>query len=217
MLHLVGYFPVSARGSRELLAPFHEDFHGLPCARRPALVKAELKPTSSAAGPLIEAPIDAGAGQGAEQKRADPAVSDDQNVAILRARKARIYLPHDPVLCMFCGLPSPHTPGGVSEECIGHFLKFFLRQIPGRAAIIFVHQRANLQFDSQSRSKRSGGFKRFCFIAADHSACPRQASKLSGQSGGPDAAKFVKRPSGHVFHRLDKNLRVRKIADDQGH
>lgn len=115
------------RDEKEPLAVNHQSFHRLPSPKRLAPCKAELEPASATAGPLIKAPVNADIGEGAVQESTDTAVSDEENITILRSVKASIDFGDDAVLRSFGRLPPAHAPGRFRKEFVGNFLKFLRR------------------------------------------------------------------------------------------
>lgn len=105
----------------------HQVFHRLPFLQRLASHKAELEPASATAGTLIKTPVNPDIGQGAEQQRADTTVTDEQNIAILRAFKTRIDFSQNALLCNVGFLPTTHAPGRFCKELVGNSLKFLGR------------------------------------------------------------------------------------------
>ncbi len=96
-------------------------------------------------------------------------MSNEENIAILRAFKASINFSQNATLRSFGLLPPAHAPGWFREEFVGNFLKFFRRQKSSRAAIIFVHLCADFQLHAQCQGERLGSFECFRLIAANHS------------------------------------------------
>ena len=181
----------------------------------PPAVPAERE-TIAAAGALVVAAVDLQTGIVAEQKGADGAVADKENISRPVSTEDLFGLLQDPPLRIDRALPAPDTGERIAEELIGHRLELFGVQETCRRTVVLVHGLADLQRNVHLACDDFRRLDRLPLAARDDLGRARKSSGIrKGDRTRP--AGRAQSPRGDRDGRIDRDLRVGQITDEAGH